>query len=172
MTEIHTPNIYGPIELANDQGTSGQVLTSQGASQSIWSNSNLTRLYLFTDKNAQAIVLGPSDIGWNVPAADAINGVAFNGTTQFTLTANRTYKLIANITPSVAALAYSIQWVNSANVAVGGLNQPANGLANLAHVHAFSVFRPLVNTIVKVRLTSGVALTVSAVCSVFIETVD
>lgn len=171
--EIHKPNIINDVSLAGSAGISGQVLTSQGSNvQAIWSTVAAQRLYLYTDKAAQAIVLGPADITWNSPAADAVNGVTFNGTTGFTLAANRLYKLTANITPTVAALAYSLSWVDSANAVIGSLNQPANGLANLAHVHAFAVFKPLVNTIVKVRMTSAVALTLGTICSVFIETVD
>lgn len=160
--------------MAGNTGTANQILTSQGpAVQAIWANAaRLAPLYLYTDKALQAIVLGPADITWNAPAVDAVSGVTYTAPGTFTLTANRTYKLSANITPTVAALAYSLSWVDAANAVVGSLNQPANGLANLAHVHAYAMFRPLVNTVVKVRMTGAVALTLGTICSVFIESVD
>lgn len=172
--QTHSPDVYGDIKLATDAGIANQILTSQGIGvQVIWSNAaTLAPLYLYTDKAAQVIALGPADITWNAPAADSFIGVTYNAPGTFTLTANRTYLLTANITPTVAAVAYSLSWVDTANNLVGSLNQPANGLANLAHVHAFATFRPLVNTTVKVRLTGATALTLGTVCSVFIEAKD
>lgn len=170
--EFHSPDIYGAIGLAGSVGTSGQVLTSQGVgNQVIWSTAaTLVPRYLYTDKAAQTIVLGPADINWNTPAADAISGLTYNAPGTFTLTAGRLYTLRATLIPTVAALAYSISWVDSTNAVIGSLNQPASGLANLDHVHAYAVFKPLVGTIVKLRLTSAVALTLGTICSVSIHT--
>lgn len=174
--QIHSPDIYGDIKLATAPGTAGQVLTSQGVGvQVIWANAtSQAKQYLYTDKAAQVIVVGPADVTWNAPAADAVTpGVSLDaGGILINLSANRTYHLTANITPTVAALAYSLSWVTPGNVAVGSLNQPANGLANLAHVHAFAVYRPLVAAQVKVRMTGAVALTLGTVCSIFIEAKD
>lgn len=173
--EEHSPNIFGPISLAGNAGSLGQFLTSFGpGAQAQWATYVPTaHLYLYTDKAAQVIALGPADVTWNAPAADAVNGVSRDaGGILFNLLPNRTYKLTANITPTAAALAYSLSWVNTLNVAVGSLNQPANGLANLDHIHAFAVFRPLILTQVKVRMTTAVALTLGIICSVFIESVD
>lgn len=169
----HNLDLYGDLKAAGNAGTNGQFLQSQGPNVTpIWTNGSLGPLYYYTDKTTQVIAVGPADVTWNAAASDASNGITFNGTTLFTLAANRLYKLTANITPTVATVEYSISWVDTSNVAIGSLNQPANGLANLSHVHAFALFKPLVNTQVKVRLTSAVALTLGPVCSVFIETVD
>lgn len=174
MTSIHNPDIYGPLALNGSPGSIGQIPISQGAGQQvIWGNQTaLPRYYLATDKTAQAIILGPADITWNTPAPDAINGFIFTSPTQITVPANRTCKLIANLTPTVAAVAYTIQWVDNSNTPVGSLNQPANGLANLNHVHAIAFVRFAVDTIVKVRMVSAIALTLGPVCSILLETVD
>lgn len=172
--EQHRPNIIGPVGLAGNEGTANQVLTSAGAgAQAVWANATaLVRVYAATDKAAQAIVVGPADITWNTPAADAMTGITFNGSTQFTLPANRTYKISVLIKPTVAALSYNISIVDTANNPVGSLNQPVNGLASLDHEHATAVFRPLVSTAIKVRMTSAVALTLGTLCHIIIEAID
>lgn len=173
--EYHSPDIYGDIKLAGNSGSAGQVLVSQGVgSQAIWSNQvQLSRKYLATDKTAQTIVLGPADVTWNTPAADATDGsITFNGSTQFTLPANRTYKITVIVKPSVAAVGYSIIICDTSNVAVGSINLPISGLANLEQNIAVAIFRPLVNTAIKVRMTSAIALTLSNLCNITIEALD
>lgn len=172
--EIHSVDLYGDVRLASNAGTANQVLTSQGVGvQAIWANAtSLTKLYAATDKPAQTIVVGPADITWNTPAADAMTGITFNGTTQFTLLENRTYEIQVRIKPTVAALAYNISIVDTANNPIGSLNQPIAGLASLATEFATAFFRPLVNTAIKVRMTSAVALTIGASSWIIIKAVD
>lgn len=173
--EQHKPDVIGDLRAAGNAGTAGQVMTSQGAGvQCQWASQvQLSRVYAATDKVSQAIVVGPADITWNAPAADAIaGGITFNGSTQFTLPANRTYKISVRIKPTVAALAYNISIVDTSNNPVGSLNQPINGLASLAAEYAVAVFRPLVSTAIKVRMTSAVALTVGPISNIIIEALD
>ncbi len=170
--EQHSPNIYGSIQLAGDAGTTGQILISQGiGNQVIWST-QLVPLYAATDKVAQLSLIGASDITWNVPAADAINGITFNGSTLWTLPANRTYLIQAYIKPTLATLAYTLTIVDTANNPVGSLNQPISGLASLAHEHCTAWFRPLVNTQIKLRLSGGLGVTIGATSHLIIRTQD
>ena len=176
-TEIHVPNIIGPVPLgaADDEGTLGQVLTSFGPGNQVGWASNTSpqpHMYLGTDKVSQAFLLAAGDLTWNPPAADAVSGVTYNPPGTFLLQPNRLYRLFATIVPTVALVAFSISWVDSGNVLIGSFNQPAGGIAGLAHSHAITWFRPLFPTIVKVRQTSAVSLTVGPASSVEITTLD
>lgn len=171
--EKHTPDIYGSVALAGNEGLIGQVLSSQGPGvQVIWQTpSTLPPLYAYANKPAQVIVLGPADLTWNTPAADALSGITF-GANQFTLPANRTYHVMVVVKPTVAALAYNISIVDTANNPVGALSIPVNGLASVAHEHAFAIIRPVAPLTIKVRMTSAVAITIGALSSIHIHTVD
>lgn len=172
--EIHIPNVIGPLQAAGNEGTVGQTLQSAGpGAQVVWGpNTALPRQFLGTDKVSQAFLLAAGDLTWNAPAADGFQGVTYNAPGTFNLLANRTYWLFATIVPTVALVAYSVSWVNTANALVGSLNQPAGGIAGLSHSQAIALFRPLVNTIVKVRMTSAVSLTIGPASSVIIQALD
>lgn len=164
--EQHSIDIYGDVKLAGNTGVAGQYLQSRGPNtQAIWSSP----LYAATDKAAQAIIVA-GDVTWNTPAVDAINGITFNGSTQFTLPANRLYHIDVLIKPSVAAVAYTISIVDTSNNPIGSLNLPINGLASLAHEHAQAAFKPLVNTTIKVRCTGTITIGASSV--ILIRTLD
>lgn len=154
MPDIHVPNIIGPIELAADPGTTGQVLTSTGpGTQPIWN----TPLYAYADKTSQ--VMGTSgDVTWNPPAV--LNGIAYIGPGIFTLPPNKTYLLDAYMCNTAGGDTVVMQWVDDLNNLLPLALSPGYvGNLNNESRHCLAVFTPLVTTNVKVRKLSGPANT-------------
>lgn len=123
--------------------------------------------------STQVLLLAPTDITWTNFLGRGVGFNVNNGlNTTFTLPANRTYKMEALFTPTVAGVAYSIQWVDSSNSPIGTINLPAQGLASLSHVEAIAVFRPTVDTDVKLRHSGGIGVTLGTVSYVDINSRD
>lgn len=168
----HSVDLYGDLKANNSAGIAGQFLQTQGSNnQVVWADSVQESLYYYTDKPVQTTTLAVVDLTWNVGAADVINGVVFDGSTQFTLTANRLYNIQATIIPTSSLAAYSVSIVDTANNPVGSINHPAAGIGE-THTHAIALFKPLVDTVIKVRLTNAVTITFGTQCFLSIETAD
>jgi len=125
-------------------------------------------LYTATERTTNQDIVGPDDVTWDTPDAGVTNGIAFSSSKLFTLLANRTYELTAFIL-TTAADTYTFEWVDSANAPVGAVNAPG---INADRTFVESVFTPLVDTDVKVRLTTTVNVTVISPSWVVIKTLD
>jgi hypothetical protein len=174
MSEIHSPDIIGLLRLANNAGATGDLIVSQGpGSPPLWvaPTAAVKRQFMMTSKATQIIAAGPADITWNAPAADSFFGVTYNAPGTFTLPANRTFFCEALVMPTTGN-SINIAWVDSANVLIGSVNVPATGSNANVHLHATAVVRVLVPTIIKVRLTSALGVTISQESYVFIRATD
>ena len=162
--EIHSPDIYGPIDLASSPGIAGQVPISKGAGvQSAWSS----ELYTATDKDASQATSGGSPVlTWNTPII--ASGITF-ASQFFALTANRLYKLEAILNITLVTLPASFAWTDDSDNPVGDFSiQPTVTAPDRITVVAW--FRPLVNTNVGVENVGGTA-TVGLTSSIQITTI-
>ncbi len=114
-------------------------------------------ILLYSVKSDQSIV-GTVDIDWNVPIEQ--NVINYNNPGTFSLIANHTYKLEAFLTLVSVTEPYLVRWVDSSNIALPTSSVGFGDTDDSSSV--FAIYRPLVDTIVKVQLTiGGAGLTVS-----------
>lgn len=133
-------------------------------------NSTPQQILLYGNKAAQTIAAGAEDLTWNVPVEQY--GITQQSSTVFRLLANHLYDLEALFILNSPAATYFAFWSTLANAPVGVVNTPAIGADQAAHNHARALFRPLVDTDVKVRVLTGIGTTFEAETIVSIKAID
>lgn len=118
------------------------------------------QILLYGNKAAQTIAASPEDLTWSAPVEQF--GVSQQSPTVFRLLANHTYKLEALFILNSPAATYFAFWSTLANAPVGTVNTPAIGADQASHNHAVALFKPLVDTDVKVRVLNGIGTTFEA----------
>jgi hypothetical protein len=117
-------------------------------------------LLLYANKVAQTIAAGSEDLTWNVPIEQ--NGISQVTPVQIQLLANHTYEMKAYFILNSPNATYFAFWSSTANAPVGAVNAPAIGVDQNANNYAIAIFRPAVDTIVKVRVLTGIGTTFEA----------
>lgn len=128
------------------------------------------QILLYANKPAQTIAAGAEDLTWNVPIEQY--GVSQQSAVLFRLLANHTYELEASFILNSPNVSYFAFWSTTANAPVGAVNAPAIGANGTSFNYAKAIFRPLVDTDVKVRVLTGIGTTFEAETIVSIRAIN
>lgn len=118
------------------------------------------QILLYGAKAAQTIAASPEDLTWSVPIEQY--GVSQQSSTVFRLLANHTYSLEAHFILNSPNVSYFAFWSTLANAPVGVVNAAAIGVNGTSFNYAKAIFRPLVDTDIKVRVLTGIGTTFEA----------